>query len=95
MNTTYKENERIREIIRTILDSESLWGRTTRTEGLERMLEGVAEVSFIQGQFVGRKEVESTKIEKNTLADLNDYGQILKNSYNKLQEFLESEQRIK
>lgn len=101
MNTNYKDNKKIKEIIRTILDMESMGGATSKTRDLQGQLEAVAEVAFIAGQYCCNEELANKKYELEVVKskyrqdDLKDYGEILKKAYNDLQVFLGSEQRIK
>ena len=100
MNKTYKDNKKISKIIEYILDMESIWGRTSKTEDLRGKLEAVAEVAFIAGQYCCNEELTSKKFELEIMKskyrkdDLKDYGEILKKSYNDLQMWLGSDQRI-
>ena len=49
MNLTYKDSNSIKKIINTIIDAESMWGKTP-AKNLEGVLNAVAEVAFIAGQ---------------------------------------------
>lgn len=98
MNKTYKENKRIMDCINLIVDSESLFGKTEKSVSLRDKLEAIAEISFIQGQILTRREVIRSVGYNQEIYNKDVFEEgisKIKSGYNDLQVFLGSNLRLK
>ena len=98
--TTYKDNNRIQEVIKKVCEITSPFGETDKTVILKNQLEAVAEIAYIQGQ-LSRSLVSQSDNYTKTVEQLYnkelllDGAEEIKEAYNNLQIFLGSNQRIK
>lgn len=98
--TTYKDNDRIQEVIKKVCEIASPFGVTEKTVILKNQLEAVAEIAYIQGQ-LSRSLVSQSDNYTKTVEQLYnkelllDGAESMKEAYNNLQIFLGSNQRIK
>lgn len=96
--TTYKENDRIQEVIKKVCEIASPFGVTDKTVILKNQLEAVAEIAYIQGQSSGVSHSDNYTKTVEQLYNkelLLDGAEAMKEAYNNLQIFLGSNQRIK
>ena len=96
--TTYKDNDRIQEVIKKVCEIASPFGVTDKTVILKNQLEAVAEIAYIQGQLSGVSHSDNYTKTVEQLYNkelLLDGAEAMKEAYNNLQIFLGSNQRIK
>jgi len=98
--TTYKDSERVIEMINKVLEIDSPFGVTDRTVILRNQLEAVAEIAYIRGQMSHSIVIRSDNYTKTVEQLYNkelllDGAEAIKEAYNNLQIFLGSNQRIK